>query len=180
MTGGALPGRVGDTDLVAVRRQLGRSPRGVVAVAHRCPCGQPDVVRTEPRLPDGTPFPTTFYATCPRLTGAVSTLESAGLMRQMNERLAADATLRAAYRQAHERYLASRAELGHVAEIHGTSAGGMPTRVKCLHVLVAHALAAGRGVNPLGDEALDLLGDWWSPTSCAQQQAVQGAGIGHG
>ncbi len=64
-------------------------PRGVAEVAHRCPCGEPDVVRTEPRLPDGTPFPTSFYATCPRLTGALSTLESQGVMREMSERLEA-------------------------------------------------------------------------------------------
>jgi hypothetical protein len=30
----------------------------------------------------------------------------------------------------------------------------MPNRVKCLHVLVAHSLAAGSGVNPFGDQAL--------------------------
>lgn len=137
-------------------------------------------MRTEPRLPDGTPFPTTFYATCPRLTGAVSTLETSGLMREMSERIDGDATLRAAYEHAHERYLASRAELGHIPEIEGVSAGGMPTRVKCLHVLVAHSLAAGRGVNPLGDEALEMLGDWWSPTSCAQQHAAQDAQARHG
>jgi hypothetical protein len=160
-------------DVHAVERQLGRPPRGVAEVAHRCPCGEPDVLRTEPRLPDGTPFPTTYYATCPRLTGAISTLESEGLMREMSARLADDATLRAAYEQAHEHYLARRAELGHVAEIDGVSAGGMPTRVKCLHVLVAHSLAAGPGVNPLGDEALDRLGDWWTPTSCAAQHAAE-------
>ncbi|HET8595388.1 MAG TPA: DUF501 domain-containing protein [Intrasporangium sp.] len=175
MTESRPPSPASDADLDAVERQLGRPPRGVAAVAHRCPCGEPDVVRTEPRLPDGTPFPTTFYATCPRLTGAVSTLETAGLMREMSARLAEDATLRAAYEQAHERYLASRAELGHVPEIDGISAGGMPTRVKCLHVLVAHSLAEGPGVNPLGDEALDMLEHWWMPTSCAEQHAAEDA-----
>lgn len=160
-------------DLEAVERQLGRPPRGVAEVAHRCPCGEPDVLRTEPRLPDGTPFPTTYYATCPRLTGAVSTLESEGLMREMSGRLADDATLQAAYERAHEHYLERRGELGHVPEIDGISAGGMPTRVKCLHVLVAHSLAAGPGVNPLGDEALERLDDWWAPTSCAAQHAAE-------
>ena len=85
---------VAQADLDAVLRQLGRPARGVVEVAHRCPCGEPDVVRTEPRLPDGTPFPTSFYATCPRLTGALSTLESQGVMREMSERLEADEVLR--------------------------------------------------------------------------------------
>jgi hypothetical protein len=166
---------VTEADLDAVERQLGRRPRGVAEVAHRCPCGEPDVLRTEPRLPDGTPFPTTFYATCPRLTGAISTLETEGVMREMTARLAEDDELAAAYERAHEHYLASRAELGNVPEIHGVSAGGMPTRVKCLHVLVAHSLGAGPGVNPLGDEALELLGEWWTPTSCADLHAADDA-----
>ncbi|HET8615427.1 MAG TPA: DUF501 domain-containing protein [Actinomycetales bacterium] len=153
-------------DLAAVGEQLQREPRGVVGVAHRCPCGLPDVVETAPRLPDGTPFPTTFYLTCPRATGAVSTLESTGLMRELTERLAADPELSAAYQAAHEDYLKRREALGEVPEIAGISAGGMPTRVKCLHVLVGHALAAGPGVNPLGDVALALLPEWWASGPC--------------
>lgn len=153
-------------DIAWVQRQLGRLPRGIVSVAARCPCGCPTVVRTLPRLPDGTPFPTSFYATCPRLTGAISTLESQGMMREMTERLAADDALTASYRGAHDDYLRRRAELGDVPEIAGVSAGGMPHRVKCLHVLVAHSLAAGRGVNPLGDEALAALPQWWSDGCC--------------
>ena len=155
-----------EADLDAVQVQIGRVPRGVAAVAHRCPCGKPDVLKTEPRQPDGTPFPTTFYATCPKLTGAISTLESTGLMKQMSDRLADDPDLAAAYAAAHADYLARRAELGHVDEIDGISAGGMPTRVKCLHVLVAHALAVGEGVNPFGDEALALLEDWSRKGPC--------------
>jgi hypothetical protein len=153
-------------DLAAVAAQLGRPPRGVRRVAHRCRCGLPDVVETEPRLPDGAPFPTLYYLTCPRATGAVSTLEAQGLMRQMQDRLAVDPELAAAYQRAHESYLEDRAAAGDVPEIAGVSAGGMPRRVKCLHVLVAHSLAAGPGVNPLGDEALALLPHWWRNGSC--------------
>jgi hypothetical protein len=130
------------------------------------------VLKTEPRLPDGTPFPTTFYATCPKLTGAISTLESTGLMKQMSDRLADDPGLAAAYAAAHEDYLGRRAELGTVEEIEGISAGGMPTRVKCLHVLVGHSLAVGPGVNPLGDEALALLDDWWASGPCVADGPV--------
>lgn len=164
---------VPQADLDAVSRQLGREARGVAEVGHRCPCGEPDVVRTEPRLPDGTPFPTSYYATCPRLTGAISTLESQGVMREMTERLGTDPELAARYTAAHEHYLARRAELGDVPEVAGVSAGGMPTRVKCLHVLVGHSLAAGPGVNPLGDEALELLEPWWERGSCAEQHAAE-------
>jgi uncharacterized protein len=159
---------VAEADLEAVRRQLGRVPRGVVEVAHRCPCGQPDVVRTLPRLDDGTPFPTSYYLTCPRAAGAIGTLESDGVMRDMSARLAEDPELAASYRAAHDDYLRRRAELGEVPEIAGVSAGGMPDRVKCLHVLAAHALAAGPGVNPLGDETLERLPAWWSHGRCAQ------------
>ncbi|KGN32816.1 hypothetical protein N802_15565 [Knoellia sinensis KCTC 19936] len=159
---------VTQADVDAVERQLGRVPRGVVEVSHRCPCGEPDVLRTLPRLPDGTPFPTSFYATCPRLTGAISTLESQGVMRDMTERLAEDAELAQHYAAAHDDYLARRGELGQVDEIDGISAGGMPDRVKCLHVLVAHSLSVGPGVNPLGDEALEMLPDWWATSPCSE------------
>jgi hypothetical protein len=157
---------IADADRQIVAAQLGRAPRAIRAVAHRCPCGNPDVVETSPRLPDGTPFPTLYYLTCPKASAAIGTLESSGLMREMTERLHNDADLAAAYRAAHESYLARREQIGHVDEIAGISAGGMPNRVKCLHVLVAHALAAGAQVNPLGDEALAELPDWWAAGPC--------------
>jgi hypothetical protein len=149
-----------------VDAQLGRPSRSIHDVAHRCPCGNPDVVSTEPRLDDGTPFPTTFYLTCPRVNSMIGTLEASGLMREMSERLEQDEELSAAYRRAHEAYLEARAAIGEVPEIAGVSAGGMPDRVKCLHVLAAQSLAQGRGVNPLGDEVVDRLGEWWKAGAC--------------
>ncbi|MEY4901854.1 MAG: hypothetical protein RLZZ190_581, partial [Actinomycetota bacterium] len=119
-------------DLDCIQFQLGRTPRDVHAIGYRCPCSMPAVVQTPPRLSDGTPFPTFYYATCPRLTGAISTLESSGLMTEMNDRLATDTELAAAYKKAHEDYLADRDALGMaVDEVEGISAGGMPDRVKC-------------------------------------------------
>lgn len=163
---GSLPAGVSDADAAIVEQQLGRPVRGAVEVAHRCPCGSPDVVRTAPRLPDGTPFPTSLYLTCPRLASAIGTLEASGVMREMTARLDQDPELARQYRSAHEDYLRRRAELGDVAEIEGISAGGMPSRVKCLHALVAHSLTAGSGVNPFGDEALQMLGSWWESGPC--------------
>jgi uncharacterized protein len=151
-------------DAAAVAAQLGRPPRGVREVAHRCPCGLPSVVQTAPRLEDGTPFPTLYYLTCSRLNSRIGTLEAQGRMREMTERLAGDPELAAAYRRAHDAYLAERDAIEPLG--HGVSAGGMPDRVKCLHVHVAHALAAGPGVNPFGDEALAELGEWWRPGPC--------------
>lgn len=158
---------VSQSDLDCIGRQLQRQPRDVHAIAYRCPCGNPAVVETPPRLADGTPFPTFYYATCPKLTAAISTLENGGLMSDMNDRLKKDPELAGAYAAAHEDYLAARAALGvDVPEVDGISAGGMPDRVKCLHSLVAHSLAAGPEVNPLGDEALAKLPKWWLDAPC--------------
>jgi hypothetical protein len=164
-----------DADVAAVTEQLGRTPRDIVGLAHRCPCGLPDVVATSPRLSDGTPFPTFYYLTCPRAASLVGTLEAGGLMREMSQRLGDDAQLAAAYDAAHRSYLADRGAYGHVDEIEDVSAGGMPTRVKCLHVLAAHALASGAGVNPLGDEVLSALPSWWQEGPCVQPAPGQPA-----
>ena len=145
---------VAQADLDRVAEQLGRAPRGVLAVAYRTPDGEPAVVKTAPRLPDGTPFPTLYYLTDPRLTAEASRQESAGIMREMEALLAADESIAENYRAAHRHYLESRNAL----EDLGTdfTGGGMPDRVKCLHVLIAYALAEGPGVVRLGDEAVAL------------------------
>lgn len=166
---------VSAADLAALESQLGRPARGVLAVAARCACGNPTVVRTAPRLPDGTPFPTLYYLTHPGAVAAVSTLEATGTMKEMQERLGLDEELAAAYRAAHEVYLEERYAIDDVAEIHGISAGGMPDRVKCLHVLAGHALAAGPGVNPLGDETLALIAERWRPDRCTCPEPGIGA-----
>ncbi|NMR28324.1 DUF501 domain-containing protein [Crystallibacter degradans] len=159
-------------DLETLSRQLSRPVRDVVEIGARCVCGNPLVATTAPRLGNGIPFPTTFYLTHPIITSAVSRLEAAGVMTEMTERLEQDPELAAAYRGAHEDYLRVRDEIGartgvgSVPEIAGVSAGGMPTRVKCLHVLVGHSLAVGPGVNPLGDEALDGIAEWWTKDRC--------------
>jgi hypothetical protein len=170
-----------EADVAAVRAQLGRPPRGLRAVAHRCPCGNPDVVETQPRLEDGTPFPTLYYLTCPRAASAIGTLEADGVMKRMTARLEQDQELAAGYRAAHEDYLARRDAIEVLENF--PSAGGMPDRVKCLHVLAGHALAAGPGVNPLGDETLALLPQWWAKGPCvplpeAGPGAEAGAGAG--
>ncbi len=154
-----------ERDIAEVSKQLGRPARDIVAIAARCVCGNPVVVQTKPRLGDGTPFPTVYYLTHPAATAAVSTLEASGLMVEYQQLLADDPAVAAAYQRAHESYLADRAGLGDVPEIAGISAGGMPERVKCLHALVGHALAAGPGVNPIGDLALSVCS--WSPAKCA-------------
>lgn len=158
---------VTDADREVVAQQLGRPPRALRAIAARCPSGHPSVVQTNPRLEDGTPFPTLYYLTCPTLTSMVGRLEASGIMREMTNRLAEDAELAAAYRRAHESYLAQRDAIEPLG--HQVTAGGMPTRVKCLHVHLAHTLACGPGVNPFGDETLRLVREaGWPLGDCAE------------
>lgn len=164
-----------ERDVASVAAQLGRPPRGLRGVAHRCPCGRPDVVETAPRLPGGTPFPTLFYLTCPRAASAIGTLEASGLMREMTTRLAADPELAAAYEAAHRDYLGRRDAVARAEGLEPLpagmqSAGGMPARVKCLHALVAHELAVP-GANPFGREALDRLPEWWRDGCCVEEGA---------
>lgn len=156
-------GPVSTRDIRTVSAQLGRPARDVVGIAARCICGAPTVVSTAPRLKDGTPFPTFYYLTHPAATAAMSALEATQVMPEFAA-LLDDPDVSAQYHSAHGRYLADREAVDVVPEISGFSAGGMPTRVKCLHALAAHSLAAGPGVNPIGDLALER--STWSPTRC--------------
>ena len=154
-----------------VNRQLGRYPRGMVAVGARCVCGNPLAVVTRPQLEDGTPFPTTCYLTSPEAVKAVSRLEADGVMADWNAELGSDPDLASAYRRAHELYLAFRSALAQrlgddESRIAGISAGGMPKRVKCLHALTAQSLVMGPGVNPLGDRVLSLVRRVFDPQVC--------------
>ena len=162
-----------DQDIRVLSAQLGRPVRDVIEIPARCVCGNPLVAATAPRLSNGSPFPTVFYLAHPAITAAASRLEAGGLMYEMTDALAADTELANRYTLAHENYLAERERIrlisgtDEVPEIENISAGGMPTRVKCLHAVIGHTLAVGCGINPMGDWGLDEIADWWTPQVCA-------------
>lgn len=182
MTGATTFGRVllppTDADVAALTVELGRPPRGLRAVAYRCAHDVPAVVQTAPRLPDGSPFPTLYYLCCSTLNSTVGRMEGEGVMAGMTDRLAAEPDLAARYLAAHQAYLAERNAIEDLGI--AVTAGGMPTRVKCLHVLVAHALAAGPGVNPLGDEAIALLPRYSRGVPCVPADTAAGAAAAAG
>jgi hypothetical protein len=158
-------------DIDVVTKQLGRYPRGIVAVGARCICGNPLAVVTRPLLEGGVPFPTTCYLTSPEAVKAVSHVEAEGEMRAYNDLLATDDDLAQRYRAAHQSYLSFRHVLAqrlHDDESHieGISAGGMPVRVKCLHALLAQSLVMGTGINPIGDQVLVQIKGEFSPQVC--------------
>lgn len=160
-----------DADKDIVKRQLGRFPRGMVAVGARCSCGRPLAVITRPCLEDGTPFPTTCYLTSPEAVKAASHLEAQGFMKECNNLLNNDNDIVKKYEQAHKYYLEFRHELAirlgdseeHIKDM---SAGGMPVRVKCLHALLAQSLVMGKGVNPIGDMVLSKVKNEFDPNVC--------------
>lgn len=160
-----------EAEKAIVKLQLGRFPRGMVAVGARCACGKPLAVVTRPCLEDGTPFPTTCYLTSPEAVKAISHIEADGLMREYNELLQSDDSVKQQYEQAHKYYLAFRHALAlalgdseeHISDM---SAGGMPVRVKCLHALLAQTLVMGKGVNPIGDMALERIKNEFDPRVC--------------
>ena len=162
-----------DQDIRVLSAQLGRTVRDVIEIPARCVCGNPLVAATAPRLSNGNPFPTVFYLAHPAITAAASRLEAGGLMYEMTDALADDTELANRYTLAHENYLVERERIrlisgtDEVPEIENISAGGMPTRVKCLHAVIGHTLAVGRGINPMGDWGLDEITDWWTPQVCA-------------
>lgn len=150
--------------------QLGRPARGAPAVVHRCGFGLPTVARVQPRLEDGTPFPTVFWLTCPVLRSRVGRLEADHAMVGLNERLQEDPELAAGYATASQRYVAFRDGLA--GPLPGDpSAGGMPRHIKCLHVHAAHHLATGD--NPVGEWTVDHATPAPCPGPCVPEELLE-------
>lgn len=149
-----------EQDRLDVAAQLGRPPRGSWSVARRCDCGKPQVIQTQPRLDDGTPFPTMWWLTCRKLSSRIGGLESSGWMAELNERLRQDPEFHAELIRATERYVRRRDEIDPLG-VTGHPGGG-PDQIKCLHAHVAHQLVSGD--NPAGARALEHL-DWADPAA---------------
>lgn len=163
---------ISEVDLQKIKIQLARSPRDLLSVVVRGTCGNPAVVKTKPRLHDGTPFPTLYYLTCPKLNSKIGSLEAVGFMKNLEAKLAVDDALKQNYLLAHESYLSERMAIEEVGEISEVSAGGMPSRVKCLHALAAHALAKGEGVNKVGDMVLHEIQNWCETPCLSEEELI--------
>lgn len=144
-----------------------RSIRGQWAVARRCHLGIPMTIENHPRMPDGSPFPTLYWLTCPILLRRASTLESGGWMSVLSDRLKRDAPLRARLESALDRYRARRDRHERIEESGGPPGGG-PERVKCLHAHLAHELAESG--NPIGSLTLAETGFPDCAGPCVPQQ----------
>lgn len=160
----AVPADQDETAVITA--QLGRPARGTPAVVHRCEYGLPTVVRVNPRLENGTPFPTTFWLSCPLMRSRVGTLEAEHAMAELNEQLADDPSFAAEYADSQQRYIEFRDQLGEPLPGNPT-AGGASGHIKCLHVHAAHTLATGD--NPVGDWAVEHSTPAPCPAPCVTE-----------
>ncbi|HEX6844541.1 MAG TPA: DUF501 domain-containing protein [Actinomycetota bacterium] len=137
-----------EADLVAVRAQLGREPTVSFEVVARCGGdGHPLAIRNAPLAADGTPFPTTYWLTCPDAVKAIARLESGGAIGDLNARAETDAAFRAALEAAHAAAAEDRA--GRLPDAGGWGGvAGTRTGIKCLHAHYANRL--GGGEDPVG------------------------------
>lgn len=157
-------------DRATVEAQLGRRVRSDVDVVTRCHLDVPVVIRVPPFLDDGTPFPTTYWLTCPLATRRIGRLESAGGVVAMERHAAGDPQFGARLEQAHARYAAERDAL--VPEgadpRPGGGVGGARAGVKCLHAHYAD-VAAGND-NPVGE----ATAPWVEPLDCSVRCVIEG------
>ena len=145
-----MPGEAARSDLEAVSEQLGRSPDIPFEVVARCEAagGHPLVIRNHPLDPEGRPFPTLYWLTCPVAVRKVSGIESDGWIGRLNLRMEEDPDFAAAVERAHRAYAGERARALPGAGGWG-GVGGTRIGVKCLHAHYAYRLA-GRD-DPVGE-----------------------------
>ena len=150
-----------------ITSQIGRDARGVIGIPRRCVYGYPQVATVYPLL-DGKPFPTLYWLTCPLLHREIAALEADGMIGQIEQEIAASPELSEQVTRAHRSYIEERRHLlprqdlayleenGMLPALMERGIGGIAdfTRIKCLHLHVAHALVAQ---NPVGKIVLDRL-----------------------
>ena len=143
-------------DARVVSWQLGRPARAFRRVAVRCPYGFPAVTEQAPFGDDGTPFPTTYYLTCPWLVAGIARVEASGGVERFSGVAAADPALRESleHADAEQRRIRPELEVG----IAGTR---KPGNLKCLHAHAAFALA--RPGYELGDRIVAEVAEPWCP-----------------
>ena len=143
-------------DRKCVTRQIGRDPRGMMAVAVRCFHNNPAVVLVSARIPDKDrelPFPTVLWLSCPLLKKAVATLESSGKIKAWEKYLGENEAVAAKLNEAHKYYIELQAAMGDPGE--GIAGVKDHRYLKCLHAHLAHFLAAGS--NPIGAMVLNKM-----------------------
>jgi hypothetical protein len=168
-------GEITDKDRAIVTGQLGKSPSGLVDIPTRCRYGFPVVLTTKPLIrkdDDFEIFPTLYWLSCPKRVEEVARIESNGYVRNLEEEIASNPTLKKQYLEAQDRYLKAQQSLlteedrefmeekGLIGAL-TRGIGGIESdeHLKCLHLHLAHQLA---GRNVLGE----IIQERFNPGDC--------------
>ena len=162
-------------DRAIVARQLGRTPRAFGRVVVRCPYGLSAVTEQLPYDPEGEPFPTTYYLTCPHLVAAIARLEAAGGVERWSLAANEDEDLAASLARATDEQRRVRHELAGEALgsddgaslDYGIGGSRTPSQLKCLHAHVAYALA--RPGYELGERIFREVVKPWPADRCCTE-----------
>lgn len=155
---------------LVVAAQLGRPARSEFVVRASCALGLPVVIEVPPVLEDGTPFPTTFWLTCPLASKRIGRLEGLGGVKQLERYAEHDESFGAALDAAHARYARERdANVpDDVPHVPTGGVGGTRTGIKCLHAHYADHAAGNE--NPVGAVTAPFV----EPLDCTTPCVVDG------
>lgn len=152
-----------------IRQQLGREPRGMMAVAAESADGVPLVLQMR-SVVDGKPFPTLYWLCSSTLHKAIARLETAGVVKALEQWLQQDAAFQEAYRLNQQDYVERRLQLmleedaaylrqrGLWESFNRQGIGGIARwdRVRCLHMQYAHHLVEGNVIGAWLDQHYQL------------------------
>lgn len=144
-----------EKDIKIVSRQLGRKPKNITKIVHRCSYGFPVVIESYSVL-EGKPFPTIYWLTCPYLRYQISKLESNGGVTKFENLLSKSSKLYAEHVSAHLKSkkraieLAQNAPSSVIERLSNCGMGGITDfeHIKCLHMHVAYHIGGIK--NPVG------------------------------
>lgn len=162
-----------DTDRQWLIQAMGRELKGEFTIARRTHEGRPQVLRVPP-IVEGRPFPSLYWLCCPQLKKEIDHLEARGLIKELEQRIPHDSTLRVALVQDHKRYQQERNELleaqlktlqkehypteSMLKDLSIKGIGGLEdwSRIRCLHMHYAYHLIAPTYLGNLLDQEFKL------------------------
>ena len=153
-----------------VEVQLDRSLRSDVEVVSSCHFNLPAVIKVPSNLDDGTPFPTSYWLTCPMYNKKVGSLESQGLIKELDKQLNENEDLKKLWSGRQRSYEEERnkAKKKNEEEIIPTGGvGGTNESIKCLHAHLADELATGK--NHIGKIVIESVGGFNCDEPCIDE-----------
>ena len=162
-----------DKDKQIVELQIGRKLRSESKIKSKCHFNLPTVIEVPPNLDDGTPFPTTFWLTCPMYNKKIGSLESNGMIKDLDEQIENNSALKDKWEERQKSYANYREKM-HVKKNpikpHG-GVGGATNSIKCLHAHTADELATNQNV--IGKIVIESLGSFNCKNPCYNTDTLE-------